>query len=225
MPHFISPGQVAPRAPRRRVPLRPCSTGSATPTRTTRACARSLALDDAEDALVRLDPGYPRRAAHLPARRLPRRPRRQVPRVQRRLAGRHRLHRRAPRGRSRRRSSCRAVRDDVRHRVRADAAAARRDPPRRLPARRGRRTCPKAPALALVDVPGSPSVPEFRITCAAAARPACTRLHATTDELDYDGSTLRAGRRAGPARVPPRPVSRSSTPTARSWPPHATGAP
>ena len=52
---------------------------------------------------------------------------------------------------------------------------------------------PEAPRLALVDVPGSPSVPEFRIICAAAAKAGIEAIHATTDELTYDGSVLRAG--------------------------------
>jgi hypothetical protein len=52
---------------------------------------------------------------------------------------------------------------------------------------------PERPRLALVDRPGSPSVPEFRITCAAAGEAGIEALHATTDELTYDGSVLRAG--------------------------------
>jgi Glutathionylspermidine synthase preATP-grasp len=58
---------------------------------------------------------------------------------------------------------------------------------------------PEAPRLALVDVPGSPSVPEFRIICAAAARAGIEAIHATTDELTYDGSVLRAG--GGPVHL------------------------
>jgi glutathionylspermidine synthase len=52
---------------------------------------------------------------------------------------------------------------------------------------------PESPRLALVDVPGSPSVPEFRIICAAAAKAGIEAIHPTTDELSYDGSVLRAG--------------------------------
>ncbi|MGH2956150.1 MAG: glutathionylspermidine synthase family protein [Solirubrobacterales bacterium] len=52
---------------------------------------------------------------------------------------------------------------------------------------------PERPRLALVDVPGSPSVPEFRIICAAAAEAGIEAIHATTEELSYDGSVLRAG--------------------------------
>ena len=51
---------------------------------------------------------------------------------------------------------------------------------------------PESPRLALVDVPGSPSIPEFRIICAAAAEAGLEAVHVTTDELDYDGSVLRA---------------------------------
>jgi glutathionylspermidine synthase len=52
---------------------------------------------------------------------------------------------------------------------------------------------PETPRLALVDVPGSPSVPEFRIICAAAAKDGVEAVHATTEELSYDGTVLRAG--------------------------------
>jgi glutathionylspermidine synthase len=52
---------------------------------------------------------------------------------------------------------------------------------------------PETPRLALVDVPGSPSVPEFRIVCAAAAQAGIEAIHPTTEELSYDGSVLRAG--------------------------------
>jgi Glutathionylspermidine synthase preATP-grasp len=51
---------------------------------------------------------------------------------------------------------------------------------------------PETPRLALVDVESSPSVPEFRITCAAAAREGIDAVHATLGDLSYDGSTLTA---------------------------------
>jgi glutathionylspermidine synthase len=51
---------------------------------------------------------------------------------------------------------------------------------------------PQQPRLALIDKPGSPSIPEFRIVCAAARRAGLEALHATTEELEYDGSVLRA---------------------------------
>jgi glutathionylspermidine synthase len=50
---------------------------------------------------------------------------------------------------------------------------------------------PETPHLALVDVAGSPSVPEFRIICDAARRAGIEALHATLDEVEYDGSLLR----------------------------------
>jgi hypothetical protein len=65
---------------------------------------------------------------------------------------------------------------------------------RAMRAQRGRASeLPETPRLALVDVPGSPSVPEFRIICAAAAEAGIEAIHPTTDELAYDGSVLRAG--------------------------------
>ena len=59
--------------------------------------------------------------------------------------------------------------------------------------REGRAELPARPRLALIDTPGSPSVPEFRIVCRAARAAGIEALHATTDELAYDGSTLHAG--------------------------------
>jgi glutathionylspermidine synthase len=50
---------------------------------------------------------------------------------------------------------------------------------------------PEHPTLALVDVEGSPSVPEFRIVCQAARDAGLDALHGTIDELSYDGSLLR----------------------------------
>jgi glutathionylspermidine synthase len=51
---------------------------------------------------------------------------------------------------------------------------------------------PERPRLALVDVPGSPSVPEFRIVCEAARAAGLEALWTTTGELAYDGSILTA---------------------------------
>ena len=68
-----------------------------------------------------------------------------------------------------------------------DAYRAMRDQRGRVP------ELPETPRLALVDVPGSPSVPEFRIICAAAVEAGIEAIHPTTDELAYDGSVLRAG--------------------------------
>jgi glutathionylspermidine synthase len=50
---------------------------------------------------------------------------------------------------------------------------------------------PEKPRLALVDVEGSPSVPEFRIICAAAKGAGIEALWATLDDVAYDGSLLR----------------------------------
>jgi glutathionylspermidine synthase len=50
---------------------------------------------------------------------------------------------------------------------------------------------PERPRLALVDSAGSPSVPEFRIICAAAEAAGLSAIHATLDEVAYDGTTLR----------------------------------
>jgi len=49
---------------------------------------------------------------------------------------------------------------------------------------------PDKPRLALVDTADSPSVPEFRIICAAARASGLDALHATLDDVTYDGSTL-----------------------------------
>jgi Glutathionylspermidine synthase preATP-grasp len=51
---------------------------------------------------------------------------------------------------------------------------------------------PERPRLVLADVEGSPAVPEFRIICAAAKAAGIEAMHATLDELRYDGSTLTA---------------------------------
>ena len=50
---------------------------------------------------------------------------------------------------------------------------------------------PEKPRLALIDADGSPSVPEFRIICAAAQTAGIRADHATLDEVAYDGTTLR----------------------------------
>ena len=49
---------------------------------------------------------------------------------------------------------------------------------------------PHTPRLALIDTETAPAVPEFRIVCAAARRAGLDALHATTDDLSYDGSNL-----------------------------------
>ncbi len=49
---------------------------------------------------------------------------------------------------------------------------------------------PDHPTLALVDIEESPSVPEFRITCAHARGAGLHAVHGTIDQLSYDGSIL-----------------------------------
>jgi hypothetical protein len=56
--------------------------------------------------------------------------------------------------------------------------------------RAARPDLPEQPRLALVDSEGSPSVPEFRIICAAAEALGLRATHATLDEVTYDGTTL-----------------------------------
>lgn len=58
--------------------------------------------------------------------------------------------------------------------------------------REGNGALPASPRMALVDCPGSPAVPEFRIVCHAARAASLDCVIATTEELDYDGSVLRA---------------------------------
>ena len=53
------------------------------------------------------------------------------------------------------------------------------------------RDLPEQPRLALIDIAGSPALPEFRIVCAAARQQGVEAAHATLDDLAYDGSTLR----------------------------------
>ena len=136
-------------------------------------------------------PGLPAPDAHLPARRLPAGLRRQVPRVQRRLARRRRLHRHPLPGPAHDdRPPARAP--GVRHRLHADPARAdhaRCARPTRTSAPPAP-SLPETPRLALVDADGSPSVPEFRIICAAAKAAGIEADHATLEDVTYDGSTL-----------------------------------
>ena len=81
----------------------------------------------------------------------------------------------------------------VRHHLHAHpprADHARSATPTRTSART-RTDLPETPRLALVDADGSPSVPEFRIICAAAKAAGIEADHATLDEVTYDGTTLR----------------------------------
>ena len=57
--------------------------------------------------------------------------------------------------------------------------------------REERSDLPETPRLALVYVAGSPSVPEFRIICAAARQAGIEALHGTLEDVRYDGSVLR----------------------------------
>jgi hypothetical protein len=57
--------------------------------------------------------------------------------------------------------------------------------------RAGHPELPERPRLALVDVEGSPSVPEFRITCSAAHEGGLDAVHGTLEDLTYDGSELQ----------------------------------
>ena len=52
---------------------------------------------------------------------------------------------------------------------------------------------PQRPRLAIVDVAGSPSVPEFRIMCRALGDAGIDARHCGLAELEYDGGVLRAG--------------------------------
>jgi hypothetical protein len=190
MPHFVSPGQL--RRVRRAVE---CLTGVLD-----RFCdaypgdprlRAELALPEAEDELVRLDPGYPR-----PLR---------ICRLDAFLAGHDvkflEFNADSPAG---------IGYTDVLHQALAEAIALPRvqdtfdmgyEPmlpglvATLLDAYAAARApgMPERPKLALVDIPASPSVPEFRITCAAAGRAGVDAVHATTEELGYDGATLTAG--------------------------------
>ena len=59
--------------------------------------------------------------------------------------------------------------------------------------RASRPELPERPRLVLADVATSPSVPEFRIICAAARAAGIPADHVALEELRYDGSTLWAG--------------------------------
>ena len=50
---------------------------------------------------------------------------------------------------------------------------------------------PERPSLAIIDAEGSPSVPEFRITAASAREHGIDARIGTLDDLTYDGSLLR----------------------------------
>ena len=189
MPHFISPGQVG--RVRRAV--------ECLSTVLDRFCdaypndsrlREELALDAREDALVRLDPGYPGAL--------------RICRLDAFLAGYDvkflEFNADSPAGIGYTDVLHRALDEAIELPAVRDTFDTAYEPmlPRLVETlldayRHARATdMPEDPALALVDAPGSPSVPEFRITCAAAGQAGLHALHATTEELDYDGSTLLA---------------------------------
>jgi hypothetical protein len=190
MPHFVSPGQV--RRIRRAVECLSVVLDRFCDAYPEDSRLRAeLALSDAEDELVRLDPGYPR-----PLR---------ICRLDAFLTGYDvrflEFNADSPAG---------IGYTDVLHEVLAEAIALPRvqdtfdtayEPmlPRLVEMLRDAYAAARAPdmpadpKLALVDVPDSPSVPEFRITCAAAGGAGLDALHATTGDLAYDGATLTAG--------------------------------
>jgi len=59
--------------------------------------------------------------------------------------------------------------------------------------RAGRPELPENPRLAVVDVAGTPTVAEFRLICRFAGRAGLETVVATLDDLHYDGSQLMAG--------------------------------
>jgi Glutathionylspermidine synthase preATP-grasp len=190
MPHFVSPGQV--RRIRRAVECLSVVLDRFCDAYPEDSRLRAeLALPDAEDELVRLDPGYPR-----PLR---------ICRLDAFLTGYDvrflEFNADSPAG---------IGYTDVLHEVLAEAIALPRvqdtfdtayEPmlPRLVETLREAYAAarppdmPSDPKLALVDVPDSPSVPEFRITCAASGGAGLDALHATTADLAYDGATLTAG--------------------------------
>ena len=223
MPHFVSPGQL------RRV-KHAVSRLSKVLDRFCDAYPHDAALRDElavspeEDSLIRVDPGYPR-----PMR---------ICRLDAFLAGYDvkflEFNADSPAGigytdilyeglQHADRPPARPA--GVRHRVHADAPRADRHAARRLRARPHppQRPARSARALALVDVEGSPAVPEFRIVCAA-ARAAGLRGDAR-DARRADLRRLDADRRrASPSSssTAARCSRTSTSPT--SSPPPATAA-
>lgn len=189
MPHFVSPGQQ--RRVRHavgsltRVLDRFCDAYPREP-----ALAQELALGDAEDALVRLDPGYPNAV--------------RICRLDAFLSGYNvkflEFNADSPAGIGYTdilfAGLDRAI--DL-PRVRADFDTAYTPMLPELVAtlldayghvRAKHPDLPGRPRLALVDVEDSPSVPEFRITCAAAGEAGLDAVHGTVGNLRYDGSLL-----------------------------------
>lgn len=192
MPHFVSPGQL--RRVRHavgclsRVLDRFCDAYLTEP-----ALREELALSDAEDALVRLDPGYPN-----PTR---------ICRLDAFLSGYDvkflEFNADSPAGTGYTdvlfEGLDRAI--DL-PKVRADFDTAYMPI---LPeligtlleayghVRRRHPDLPLTPRMAIVDVEHSPSVPEFRIIARAAHRQGVQSVICTPEDLTYDGSLLHAG--------------------------------
>jgi hypothetical protein len=190
MPHFVSPGQV--RRVKHAVTVlcrvldRFCDAYSSDP-----ALREELQLPDTEDSLIRIEPGYPR-----PMR---------ICRLDAFLQGYDvkflEFNADSPAGVGYTDILFEGLRTTIQlPRVRQEFDTAYT---RILPeliatledayahVRATRTDLPERPRLALVDAEGSPSVPEFRIICAAAKAAGLEADHATLDEVAYDGSTLR----------------------------------
>ena len=159
--------------------------------RMTPACARSSRCRTSRMRSSASTPAT-RGRFDLPARRLPIRLRGQVPRVQRRLAGRHRVHRRPPRGPARGDRPA-ARRGGVRHLVHADASRPHRHAARCLPiAARLPSAAPRAPpprARRPARQPVRAGVPDH-LRCARRSGIEALRDHR---RARYDGSALRVG--------------------------------
>jgi glutathionylspermidine synthase len=190
MPHFVSPGQLRrvrhAVASLSRVLDRFCDAypGDA-------ALREELAVSEHEDALIRIEPGYPR-----PVR---------ICRLDAFLSGYDvkflEFNADSPAGigytdvlfEGLRRAidlpRVRAEFDTAYTPMLPELLATLRDAYRHVRARHG--DLPDTPRLALVDVEGSPSVPEFRITCASAGDAGLDAAFGTLEELTYDGSLLR----------------------------------
>jgi glutathionylspermidine synthase len=192
MPHFVSPGQL--RRVRHavgalsRVLDRFCEAYLTEP-----ALREELALPDTEDALVRLDPGYPN-----PTR---------ICRLDAFLSGYElkflEFNADSPAGTGYTdvlfEGLDRAI-DLPKVRAEFDTAYTPIIPEligTLLEAyghvRTRHRDLPITPRLAIVDVEGSPSVPEFRIIARAARAAGLPTVLCTPEDLSYDGSLLHAG--------------------------------
>src|SRR5947207_6625893 len=191
MPHFVSPGQV--RRVRHAVDSicavlnRFCDAYPDEP-----ALQAELALSDHEDALVRLEPGYPgpMRICHLDAF----------------LQGYEvkflEFNSDSPAGIGYTdvlyEGLCAGINlprvdaefDTAYTPMLPELVATLLDAYRQL--RLSNQELPVLPRVAVVDIDGSPSVPEFRITCAAVGDAGLEAVHVTADQLEFDGTSLLA---------------------------------